>query len=139
MDPLSLLREYTIGKRPITLDGNHVVFGATRYARNAPTAYRTTVSTIRGGFYTVDALWFLLQNAEAKHSDYIKHCTAQDFVAVSLPDKKPVLAYLRGQVESSTAVDYATAVVVQACGESTIPLPMLLRWRGLDSSGGARA
>ena len=107
-DPLSQLRDFTISKKQISLEGNHIVFGATRFARNAPTAYKN-----KGGFYPVDALWFLLQNAEAKPSEYITACKAQDIAAVSIVDKKAALAYLRGQVETSPSVDYATAVIAQ--------------------------
>ena len=38
-DPLTLMREYTMAKKPITLDGDHIVFGRTRFPRKAKTAF----------------------------------------------------------------------------------------------------
>ena len=32
-DPLTLMREFVMAKKPITLEGDHVVFGRTRFAR----------------------------------------------------------------------------------------------------------
>ena len=114
MDPLTLLREHTVAGQPVTLEGDHILFGVTRFARTAPTAYRASVASIAGGFYPVDALWFLLQNADAKQGEYVKTCKAQGIAAVSLVDKKGVLQYLRGEVESTRAIDWAGAPVVQA-------------------------
>ena len=58
-DPLTLLRDFTVEKKSITRDGDHIVFGRTRFLRSAPTAYRQS-----GGakdFYTIDSVWSLLE------------------------------------------------------------------------------
>ena len=40
-DPLTLLRDYTMAKTPITLEGDHIVFGSKlRFARGAAVARR---------------------------------------------------------------------------------------------------
>ena len=39
-DPLTLLREFTTAKRKVVIDGEHIVFGKTRFAKDAPTAYK---------------------------------------------------------------------------------------------------
>ena len=145
MDPLTLLREHTVEKKEVRLEGDHIVFDNTRFARKAPTAYGIRA----GGFYAVDALWFLLQHADTRPGEYIKACTAQGIMPVSLPDKKPVLQYLRGKVETQPAIDWAGAPTVQArrapcvfrgaarpCDPLTRPLTTRAAGRGL---GGCRA
>ena len=112
-DPLTLLREFTIAKRPIELQGEHIVFGTTRFARSAPTAYRERGGA--GNYYTTDSLWFLLENVNEKHGPYVQKCGQQNIPPVSLPDKKLLLQYLKGEVTESSSVDYARYQPVQVC------------------------
>ena len=54
-DPLTLLRDYTMQKKPIRLEGDVVVFGRTRFPRAAKTAYKNT-GAADGTFYQIDSL-----------------------------------------------------------------------------------
>ena len=70
-DPLTLLREHTVAKKPITLEGEHVVFGGKlRFARKALTAFRAS-----GGnkeHYAIDSVWSLLQGkAGAEYAKFV--------------------------------------------------------------------
>ena len=47
-DPLTLLREHTVNKLPISLVGDHVVFGRVRCARAARVRRRHTADTRLG-------------------------------------------------------------------------------------------
>ena len=59
-DPLTLLRDYTMQKKPITLEGDVVVFGRRALPRAAKTAYKNT-GAADGTFYQIDSLWSILQ------------------------------------------------------------------------------
>ena len=110
-DPLTLLRDFTVAKRPIELQGEHIVFGSTRFARSAPTAYREKGGA--GDYYATDALWFLLENSSLGHGAYVQKCGQQGVKVVSLADRKRLLQYLQGEVAESSAVDYARYQPVQ--------------------------
>jgi len=60
MDPLQLLRQFTIEKRPVTEDGDRLVFGDLSCIRTAETNYKTH----KGEYYALETLHFLLQNIE---------------------------------------------------------------------------
>jgi hypothetical protein len=42
MDPLSLLREYTIARKEFQMDGDTVTFGDERFDLTTPTAYKSS-------------------------------------------------------------------------------------------------
>lgn len=131
-DPLTLLREFTITKRPIELQGEHLVFGSTRFARSAQTAYREKGGT--GEYYAIDSLWFLLENVSEKHGIYVQKCSQQGVKPVSLPDRKLLLQYLNGEVSESSSVDYARYKPAQACGSLIMPVRCSLVQRGIRAA-----
>jgi hypothetical protein len=112
MDPLTLLREATIAKRPVVLKDDNLVFGKTAFARKTLTAYRSGL-TGAGEFYAIDSLWFLLQHKTAAHGTYVAECGKQGIKAVSLPDKRNLLAFLEGKTDSSPSIDLANAPPAQ--------------------------
>jgi len=99
VDPLQLLREYTMARRPVVLEGDHLVFGEVRLPRATETAFRSLKG--QGPPYTLDACWFLLQHEDAKFPDYLVECSRRRFPKVSLVDKKDLLAYLSGRSTSA--------------------------------------
>ena len=112
MEPLNLLREFTSAKRPVTLKDDNLVFDKTAFARKTLTAYRSGL-TGTGEFYPLDSLWFLLQQATAPHGQYVAECGKQGIKAVSLPDKRALLAFLQGKTDSSPSIDFANAPAAQ--------------------------
>ena len=103
-DPLTLLREHTINKKPITLTADHVVFGTTRFARSALTAYRERNGA--GEYYPTASLAFLLQNRADSHPVFVRKCGQENIKAVTFTDRRQLLQYLDGQLETCAAVDY---------------------------------
>jgi hypothetical protein len=41
MDPLSVLRQFTIANEPIAEDEKHYIFGTRKFAKDEPTAYKS--------------------------------------------------------------------------------------------------
>lgn len=105
-DPLSLLRSYTISKKPIIFQNNEFIFGSFRFPRDEKTAFHAQRG--RGAPYTLDALWFLLQQHEKdpnqKFSDFMNEARKQNFPYVSLVDKKELIQYLHGEIDSSPGI-----------------------------------
>lgn len=97
-DPLHLLRTWTINKKPVIFENDNFRFDNITFPRNVVTNFRTNKG--EGEPYTLDALWFMLQNAELKYSpDYLNECKKFDFPRVSLVDKKALISYLRGETD----------------------------------------
>jgi len=101
-DPLQLLREFTVNKRPVVLDGDCLVFDGVRLARDTQTSFRSLKG--QGPHYTLDACWFFLQHAETRFAEYLVECSKHRFPKVSLVDKKELLAYLTGKIDSSSFI-----------------------------------
>lgn len=61
------------------------------------------------GFLTVEAVWFLAKhtatNPKAAHAAYMKEALQSKFAQISLIDRKDLLDYLTGKVETSANVD----------------------------------
>mmetsp|Transcript_66978 Transcript_66978/g.111249 ORF Transcript_66978/g.111249 Transcript_66978/m.111249 type:complete len:517 (-) Transcript_66978:373-1923(-) len=110
-DPLTLLREYTIAKRPIELKGEHICFGNTAFDRSTFTAYRSR--DVSKGFYAIDSLWFLSQNADRPHPEYIAKCQKEGIKPVTFQDRRNLLDFLTGKIETSAQVDIENAPLVQ--------------------------
>jgi hypothetical protein len=112
-DPLTLLREFTMGKKPITLEGEYVVFGDVRFERTAKTAYRQGGGAESGEYYQIDALWALLQMGD-KTADYVKFCGDNRIKTTHITDRRTLLKYLRGEVADAKNIDYSKYEGVQA-------------------------
>lgn len=60
MDPLQLLRQFTVERKEIKEDGDRLIFGDLSCPRKAETNYKTH----KGEYYDVETLHFLLKNIE---------------------------------------------------------------------------
>jgi hypothetical protein len=109
-DPLTLLRDYTIGGKPVVLEGDHIVFGSTRFERTALTAYKAG-ATGGGDYYPIDSLWAILQKdpTQGKNTagEYVAFCGSQNIKPVGITDRKKLVEFLTGKVAESKSVDYA--------------------------------
>ena len=121
-DPLTLMREFTMAKKSITLDGDHIVVGRTRFPRSAKTAYRNT-GRPADGFYQIDTVWSILQNK--KTAEYVKFCGLEKIPPVHLKDRKPLLDYLEGRSEQaakSVFFEFISAKVQTLIVSNPIPV-----------------
>ncbi|ELR18990.1 uncharacterized protein ACA1_234280 [Acanthamoeba castellanii str. Neff] len=116
-DPLQLLREFTISKRPVLLEGDALVFGDMRFPRSTETSFRSLKGA--GARYTLEACWFMLQHQDTKFADYLVECSKHRFPKVSLVDRKELVSYLTGKIDSSPYISLISPALI-----STTPAPI---------------
>ncbi|KAF9433452.1 hypothetical protein BGZ76_009443, partial [Entomortierella beljakovae] len=132
-DPLSLLREFTISKKPITLmneGGNlvtelteaaNVVFAddkqTSQFPRSTPTNYRRGASDET---YTLETLLFLLQRAHQSVAEYSLEGAQKGIPIVSILDKRGVLDYLTGVTATSTHIVYQSSESNKRSGDGVV-------------------
>lgn len=106
MDPLSALREYTTRNAldQITQIGEEIRFGGDySFAAASPTAYKSK----QGPLYTLETLVHFVKNHHLKHTDYMAHARrtlSSSSVVVTFIDRKPLLDYLMGRINSSDSI-----------------------------------
>jgi parafibromin len=134
-DPLSLLREFTISKKPITLvaangtlvteltEATDVVFAddkqTFKFPRNTPTNYRRGASDET---YTLETLLFLLQRAHLSVAEYSLEGAQKGIQIVSILDKRLVLDYLTGVTATSANIIYLPSETSKYASLSGIPV-----------------
>ena len=114
-DPLSLLRESTVSKKPVLLlDANNEIVDNISNAksvkfnddavfpRDTPTNFKKTNDNKET--YTLETLIFLVQNAQLDNSAYFKECRTRQIEHVSIVDRRKILDYLTGKVDQSPNV-----------------------------------
>eukprot|EP01018_Ginkgo_biloba_P020794 Gb_16335 [translate_table: standard] len=104
MDPLSVLRDYTIrgDLDSIRVVGDDFHFGEDyRFPCNIDTAYRSK----QGSLYTLESLVFFVKNAHLKHTEYMQQARIQKLQNVTYTDRKPLLDYLEGKVNTTDAIE----------------------------------
>ncbi|KAI1311328.1 accessory factor associated with RNA polymerase II [Mortierella claussenii] len=132
-DPLSLLREFTISKKPITLvnasgnlvteltDATNVVFSDDKqtfqFPRSTPTNYRRGASDES---YNLETLLFLLQRAHLSVSEYSLEGAQKGIPIVSILDKRGVLDYLTGVTATSNNIQYQPAETSKRSAEGLV-------------------
>lgn len=116
-DPLQLLREFTISKRPVLLEGDALVFEDMRFPRSTETSFRSLKGA--GAHYTLEACWFMLQHQDTKFADYLVECSKHRFPKVSLVDRKELVSYLTGKIDSSPYISLISPALI-----STTPAPI---------------
>eukprot|EP01137_Pigoraptor_chileana_P022710 Opistho-2@87903 len=100
-DPLLKLREFSSQNRPIVQDGDRVVFGDVAWPKSVQTNYKSAL----GGLYTLEALLFFLQNATLPHPQYVAAGSQAQVAVVSLPDRRDLLSFLKGETQTSSKID----------------------------------
>ncbi|XP_062515070.1 parafibromin-like [Corticium candelabrum] len=107
-DALSLLRQYNIQKKPITDSDGHIIFDQFTFPKGVKTnylIYKTGKDGVPKDYYTVESLLFLLRNVTLSYPLYVQKAVAQKIPVVRLPDRRGVLSYLNGEVDTSASVD----------------------------------
>ncbi|VDM96555.1 unnamed protein product [Thelazia callipaeda] len=106
-DPLKLLHEYAVGRRTMreiksvlyVFQGNqrYYVFGDAAYPRDVRT--NLTVYGRQNEYYTLESLLLLWENREMQHTAYVKDASGKGIQCVTRPDRRELLAYLKGERE----------------------------------------
>ncbi|KAG7395800.1 accessory factor associated with RNA polymerase II [Phytophthora boehmeriae] len=104
---LRLLREHLIGGKPVETEGDSLVLkdaaGAElrRLPKHTATAYH---SKKLDKSYDLLAVWTCYKHAALTFSDYVLRCRSDKAAMVSTVDKKELVAYLKGDIESSPQI-----------------------------------
>lgn len=114
-DPLTLLRSFIIAKKPVQLlneshkpteditNYSFIQFGNVAYAKNVPTTFKSKRGT--SDYYTLDAVYFLSFHSSLQHTEYMQECRKFGVSPVSFVDRKDLLQYINGTVETCPFLD----------------------------------
>lgn len=97
-DPLTLLRNFTVSNKKVQVDGEEFIFDSLSCKRNVETSYK---HKNKRKYYTLESVWFLLENESLSHSNYVIQASKAGISAVQLIDRKPLLLYLHGKGEGN--------------------------------------
>jgi len=116
-DPLSLLRKFTIQGKEAKQEGDFIVFDDIKFHKSTETTFKKQ----RQGRYVLGDCWFFLQtaNRDVKHRDYVQLATKEGFGFISLVDRRDLLAYLKGEIESSKKISEMPLVTPTGLSGST--------------------
>lgn len=88
--------------------------------RKSTTNYKAKMGK---GYLTIEQIWFLAKstaaNPKAAHPAYLKEALAAKFAAVSLVDRKDLLDFLTGKVDTSANIDLTLPAFAEPLGETT--------------------
>ncbi|CAN4097665.1 unnamed protein product [Withania somnifera] len=107
MDPLTLLREYTIRNelhKIVRIGDDYRFSNDYSFPCTIETAYRS--KHVQANRYTLETLINFITNHNLKHTDYIQQSRSLRIPAVTLPDRKPLLDYLTGKTASSDSIEF---------------------------------
>lgn len=100
---LQQLRRAIIANDPIKVDDTHIIINdSTRLKRSDPTNFRSLHG--RGDFYALDTTYFQYVFRDLVYNDYTQQCDKKRVQHVKLIDKKDVIAYLTGRIETCASV-----------------------------------
>ena len=105
-DPLSLLRQYIMQKKQIIERDDNITFGEFSWPKTVKTNYLIKGKDgVAKEYYTLECLLYLLKNIALHHPVYVRQAASENVPNVRRPDRKGLLAYLRGETQSSTSID----------------------------------
>ncbi|CAF0724683.1 unnamed protein product [Brachionus calyciflorus] len=107
-DALSLLRNFVKIKKDFYEEDDKIIFGDVYYQKNVKTNY-LIYGTGKDGrpkdYYTLECLAFLIKNRDLQHPMYVKSAGTRNISVVSRPDRRELLSYLDGEVETASSID----------------------------------
>lgn len=107
-DPLSLLRQFHINGREIKTYNGFIIFGDHGWPKTVNTNYQVYSSDddkSKKEYYTLECLWNFLKNKDLAHPHYVKQAGTENIPVVHRPDRKKLLEYLKGEIQSSPSID----------------------------------
>lgn len=103
IDPIVLLRDYTMKGKKVRNENEELVFGSTHIPLAAPTAWLK--SGTQGEHYTIGALWVYLINSNAELRKYATDVKSYKVTPVSIQDKSVISDYFTGKTETVECID----------------------------------
>lgn len=105
---MSLVRQFNVNKKPIDVRDNLVYFDEFVWPKNVKTNYivwGTGKDNAPKEYYTLECILYFLQNVELSHPVYVRQAASSNVPVVRRPDRKDLLAYLKGETATSAAID----------------------------------
>lgn len=100
---LEELRRAIIAGEKITTDSTSIIIGdRIRLRRTAPTVFHSMRG--RGDAYLVESIYFQLKFKDLHYNDYIQACRREGVAHVTVLDKKDLLAYLTGEIDTCASI-----------------------------------
>nr|CAH8832088.1 unnamed protein product [Trichobilharzia regenti] len=112
-DVLSLLREYHLNGKPIVETQAEVIFGDFAWPKTTKTNFLVWGSGKEGtakDYYTLDCVVYLLKHIDLPHTQYVRQAASAGLPVVRLPDRRDLLAYLKGETNTAPNIDRAAPV-----------------------------
>lgn len=107
-DPLSQLRQFHINGREIKEHNDYIIFGDHGWPKTVNTNYQiysTEDDKSKKEYYTLECLLYFLKNMDVAHHHYVRQAGAHNIPVVHRPDRKNLLAYLKGEQQTSSGID----------------------------------
>lgn len=101
MDPLAALRDIIKAHQTPTIDGEYFVFGDYKFHKSVPTGL---VNSTTRQPYSLESLNFVIANADTPHTKYLLACSKAKIGMITLADKKDVIAYLKGEIDTCASL-----------------------------------
>ena len=100
-DPLTLLRDFNRQDKKVEeKDGKYIIFGEFSWPKTVKTNFRIygseNAETGTWEYYTLETLLYFLKYTDLSHPVYVRQAAGEDVAVVRRPDRKELLAYLRG-------------------------------------------
>lgn len=107
-DALSLLRNFVKAKKDFHEEEDKIIFGDVYYPKNVKTNYLIYGTGKEGrpkDYYTLECLAFLIKHRDLQHPMYVKSAGTRNISVVSRPDRRELLSYLDGEVDTTPSID----------------------------------
>jgi len=109
IDPLSILRQYNIKRKDIIERDGQIIFGEFSWPKAVKTNYLiwgTGKDGHKKEYYTLECLNHVLKNISLEHPVYVRQAACDEISQhVRRPDRKNLLAYLRGETQTASSID----------------------------------
>ncbi|XP_077986293.1 parafibromin-like [Glandiceps talaboti] len=112
-DLLSILRQYNTQKKDIVTKDDQVILGDFAWPKTAKTNFVSWGSDKEGSqkeYYTLDSILFLLKNVTLSHPIYVRRAAAENIPVVRRPDRKSLLDYLNGEINTCASIDKSAPI-----------------------------
>ena len=116
IDPIDLLREYTLKNKTVKLKEGNLIFGSSKLPFSVPTCWRPKKGQERGNKrYNLGSLWLFLKfNADGsgQKKDYFvefKKLSTDSKLGevqyISAPHRDEIIKYFSGQIDNTEQID----------------------------------
>ncbi|CAL8108150.1 unnamed protein product [Calicophoron daubneyi] len=112
-DVLALLRDYHLNGKSLVETESDIIFGDFAWPKITKTNFLVWGSGKDGtpkDYYTLDCVVYLLKHIDLPHTQYVRQAASAGVPVVRLPDRKDLLAYLKGETNTAPNIDRAAPV-----------------------------